>query len=383
MRVGVDGGCWSNRRGYGRFLREILDALARVDRKNEYIVFLDPPSFRTFHLRERFQPVLVELDEPVTQAASAEGRRSVRDLLRMGRAVARQRLDLLFFPSVYSYFPVLRRLPVLVCIHDTIPERDPKLHFQSWRQSLFWRAKVRLALMQATLVLTVSEYSKRCLGEILGVPAGKVRVIYEGTSAKLVRIDAGAAEHPYVLYVGGFSPHKNLPTLVRAFSRLRARSRGLRLILAGDYHADSFKGAAGELQTLVSDLGLSNEVVFTGFVPDEELCRLYNGASVVALPSLDEGFGLPALEAMTCGIPVVAGSGNALEEVVGDAGVLVQPHDEPALAAAIDRIVEDGAYAQELSRRALARAARFSWDGAAAELMRIFQETAEYRRSTG
>jgi glycosyltransferase involved in cell wall biosynthesis len=114
--------------------------------------------------------------------------------------------------------------------------------------------------------------------------------------------------------------------------------------------------------------------VFTGYVSDQDLCRIYNQASLFALPSLDEGFGLPALEAMACGVPVVASSGNALDEVVGDAGILVGPQDEIALAEAMDLILSDNALARTLSERSLERASQFSWDRAARDLVNLLHE---------
>lgn len=375
MRIGVDGGCWSNRRGYGRFLREILQALAKVDRENQYVVFLDQPACQEFHLGPPFRAVRVELSQPIGEAASAGGSRSVTDLLRMSRALSSELLDLFFFPSVYSYFPVLHRIPILVGIHDAIAHRDPKMHFDSWKQALFWRMKVRLAIDQASLILTVSEYSKRCLHELLGVSLNRMRVLHEGAAHVFRKFDCSGPDYRYVLYVGGFSPHKNLATLARSFRRSRARSNGVRLVLAGDHQSDPFKGSYSELRQLVSDLGLQNEVIFTDFVPDEELCRLYNRASAVVLPSLEEGFGLPALEAMSCGVPVVASAGTALDEVVGDAGLLVDALDEAGFAEAIDRILEDADFARDLSTRSLDRAVRFSWDIAARRLLQIFGET--------
>jgi len=165
MHIGIDGGCWNNRRGYGRFLRELLEAVARCPAGNEYTVFLDSFAYQDFHLKEPFRPVLVQTSQAVSEAASVEGRRSLSDLFRMSRASAREPMDLFFFPSVYSYFPLLRRVPTLLGVHDTIADRNPRFAFVSRRHELFWRLKVRLALFQADVVLTVSEYSKSCLRE--------------------------------------------------------------------------------------------------------------------------------------------------------------------------------------------------------------------------
>jgi len=199
MRIGVDGGCWGIRRGFGRYLREILAALGRVDRHNEYVVFLDPAAYETFAVSGPFRPIRVEVSTPIAQAASWEGRRSIKDMLRMSLAARREPLDLFFFPASYSYFPILSRLPVLVCFHDTIPERDPKVHFRSWRQALFWRMKSRLAAAQAAIVLTVSNYSRRCLIEKLKVDPDKVRVLPEAASPVFGKIEAPPPARPYLL----------------------------------------------------------------------------------------------------------------------------------------------------------------------------------------
>ena len=117
--------------------------------------------------------------------------------------------------------------------------------------------------------------------------------------------------------------------------------------------------------------------MFTGFVPDEELCRLYNTCTVFVMPSLDEGFGLPAIEAMACGRPVIVSSGNSLEEVVGDAGLIVDPHDREALAAAMDRVFFGEDLRRSLGERAIRRAGEFSWETAAQRLLAIFEQTRE------
>lgn len=378
MRIGVDGGCWGNRRGYGRYLREILAALGRVDRTNEYVVFLDPPAFDAFAIPGPFRRLRVELSVPVAQAASWEGHRSLRDVLRMSLAVRREPLDLFFFPASYSYFPILSRLPVVVCFHDAIPDRDPKVHFRSWRQALLWRVKSRLAAAQARLILTVSDYSRRCLIENLKVNPDQVRVVPEAASPVFRKLDIPPVANPYLLYVGGFNPHKNVATLVKAFGRLAACWPELRLVLAGDFRSDSFGGVTGLLRTLAQELGIAGRITFTGWVPDEELCRLYNGATLVVLPSLEEGFGLPALEAMACGTPVIASAGHAFDEVVADAGLLVDARDEKALAAAIESLLADPERRRRLSERALERSQQFSWDAAARRLLGVFEEARNY-----
>ena len=373
MHIGIDGACWANRRGYGRFLRELLEALAAVDRDNRYTIFFDSGSYRDFHLGKRFHPVIVGTSEAVGEAASVSGRRSISDLLRMSRAVRRERLDLFFFPSVYSYFPLLSRTPMVVGVHDTIAERNPRFAFSSKKHELFWRWKVKLALAQARTVLTVSEYSRRSIIAGLKVAPSRIRVLTEAASARFVKTAGAEGRGDYILYAGGISPNKNLPTLVRAYARLRPC--GVKLVLAGDYESDGFKSCYGELCDLTAELGVSGNVVFPGFVSDQELCELYSNAQVFVMPSFDEGFGLPAVEAMACGAPVIVAKGHALEEVVGTAGLLVDPNDEEGLAGAIGSVLADSALRADLAARSLSRAAEFSWPKAARQLLTVFEET--------
>ena len=177
MHIGIDGGCWTNRRGYGRFLRELLEALAASDTKNEYSVFLDAEGYASFHLKDRLRPVLVPTGQSVAGAARVDGRRSINDMLRMSYAVMRRPVDVFFFSSVFCYFPMIRRVPTVLGVHDTIADKNPQFSFASRRQHLFWKAKVKLAIAQADMVLTVSEYSKQCIERVLGISRERIRVV--------------------------------------------------------------------------------------------------------------------------------------------------------------------------------------------------------------
>jgi glycosyltransferase involved in cell wall biosynthesis len=382
MRIGIDGACWSNRRGYGRFLRELLRAVLVRRPEHRFILFIDTgvdpkdPELAAL-ASDSLEVVGVATSAGAGEAATVSNHRSVADLLRMSRAVARTPYDVFFFPSVFSYFPILTRVPILLGIHDTMADRHPEFAFASGRQRLFWRAKVRLALMQSRMVLTVSEYSRRSIQQTLGVAAEKIRVVHEAPAAMFV--PAEDPPEPFVLYAGGISPNKNLVRLVNAFAFCAPLFPDYKLLLAGDCDSDGFKSSVEEVRAAVLRNGLGDRVVFTGFVPDEELKRLYQRTSVFAFPSLDEGFGLPPLEAMACGAPVVASKGSALSEVIGDAGVLVEPTDEAAIAAALQSVLSDANRARDLRARSLQRAAEFSWDRAAQRFLSICEETAGVR----
>lgn len=372
MRIGIDGGCWNVKRGYGRFLRELLYAVSDLGSDHEFYVFLDEAGFREFSLGAPFHAVRVAASDTVSSAGAAS-RRSIGNLLAMSLAVRKEKVDVFFFPSVYSWFPLLERTPVLLGIHDTIADKNPAFSFETAWQARMWKWKCKLAVWQATQVLTVSSYSKRCIEAQYGLPGSRIHWVHEAASKVFRQVPVAEAKSRFVLYVGGISPNKNLEGLIRAYSQLRARAGGLRLVLVGDYKGDSFMSDYERLRKLAGSLDLGEEVQFAGFVPDEALNQLYNQAALFAMPSFDEGFGLPALEAMACGAPVVVSSGNSLEEIVGGAGPCVDPLDIGALAQAMDRILLDEEFAQECRSRSLERAREFSWERCARSVVGLIE----------
>lgn len=355
MRIGIDGGTWSNRRGYGRFLRELVQGLSLIGDGDEYIVFLDSSADRQEAWPRGFEPRFVGTATPVGEAARADGRRSLADMARMSGAVARERLDVFFFPTVYSYFPLIRPVRTVVGVHDTIAENYPELAFAAKRNERFWRWKVRAALWQANRCLTVSQHSKRSIEKVYGFPSERIEVVHEAPAA--IFTPSPQPREDFLLYVGGISPTKNLDTLLRAF----AASKAPRLILVGDYAGDRFQTCHTELVGLAKQLGVEERVQFAGYVPDEQLVELYRRTALFVMPSWDEGFGLPAVEAMACGAPLLVSSGHALEEVAGEAGLLADPTSVVAIQEQIERALGDERARQDLSRRSLQRAAEFSW----------------------
>ncbi len=375
MRFGIDATCWANVRGYGRFTRELCAAMVSLAPEHEFVFFADEAAARVFELRAP-NVRLVTVDQKVapTKAAAADGARSPFDMLRLTRAVSRHQLDALFSPSVYTYFPLPPRLRALVCIHDCIAERFPELTLPSRRARLFWSAKVKLALWQARLVLTVSEYSARDLARILHVPPGKIRVSTEAPAAAYrpsesaadiaraaanIGLPAGAR---WFTYVGGFNPHKNVETIVRA---LHALSRGdasdPHLVLVGPTSTDVFHGEQGRIHATIAELGLQRRVHWAGYVPDEELRHLHSGALGLLIPSQCEGFGLPAVEAAACGAPVIATTESPLPELLSGGGLFVEPGRLEPLAAAMRTLAEDESARARFGSVALERARTLTW----------------------
>jgi alpha-1,3-rhamnosyl/mannosyltransferase len=391
MRIGVDATCWANGRGYGRFTRELVAAMAAIGPEHEFVCLLDARALARFDLAgSNVRPVVAGQRDSPTTAASADGYRSPRDMLRLTRAIAREPVDVFFSPSVYTYFPLPPRLPAVVTIHDAIAERYPHLTLPSARARLFWKLKVKLALWQARMVLTVSEFAAAEIAEVHRIARTRIRVAPEAPavayspSASAADIDAQArrvglpAGSRWLTYVGGFSPHKNLDVLIRAHARMaRPLDNPPRLVLIGALRGDVFLGNLSALRDVVRACGTEDLVLWPGYLPDEEIRHLHSGAIALVLPSENEGFGLPAVEAAACGTPVIATTGSPLPQLLGGGGVFVTPRDEDGLAAAIARVAADPALARALGARARRRASELSWSrGARAALDALHEAVA-------
>jgi glycosyltransferase involved in cell wall biosynthesis len=394
MRIGVDATCWSNHRGYGRFTRALLNAALAQDRANEYIFFTDSES-EEFPLPERAKEVRISAGVPTLRAAAADGRRSLPDIWNMSRALSGTPLDLLFFPSVYSYVPVISSAPKLVTIHDVIPEMFPQLVFPTLQSKLLWKAKRWLGCAQARLILTVSEYSRQCLQQRLGIAPSRLRVVSEASDPVFKRVE-GMDARPlfarlglppdacYVLAVGGFSPHKNLSLLMDVFCEVQARPvfANVRLIFAGDYTSDVFHSCFHDLVQQVQDAGLQGRVIFAGYLRDQDLVALLNKALVLALPSFCEGFGLPGIEAAACGTPVIATTESPLPELLGEGAIPVHPSDRAGLRDALLRVLSDTGLRERMGSAGLAAAARLSWENSARQLLGVFDEVVHDRAAS-
>ncbi len=394
MHIGVDATCWHNKRGYGRHARALLRAAVRNDRDNQYTFVLDAPVDDE-PLPSISQCHIVASSKPTTVAASSSGRRGIRDMWRMSRALSNSQFDLVLFPTVYSYVPVWSRAKKVVLIHDIIAEKFPSLTLPSRLGRLFWKAKVALGRRQADALVTVSEHSRRGIVEHFGIAAERVHVVSEAgdpafrvldevTPSPRLRELGLAADNRTIVYVGGFNPHKNLETLIAAFAKIALCDElsDVRLVLVGDYQNEVFHSYYGTIRRLVDDLGVCQRVVFTGFLPDDDLAILLNRATVLALPSLLEGFGLPAIEAAACGCPVVATTASPLPDLLGEGGVFVDPLDRKGWEIALKEVLQSSDRQARLRRAGLEAASRLTWDAAALQLLDVFQNVMGDKRTT-
>lgn len=377
MRIGIDATCWWNRRGFGRFTRGLLQAMFATPRGHRFCLFVDqPPEPEMVH--RDVQVVEVPTSRTVTKSAVAGDRRSLRDIRRFGRAVAAEPLDLMFFPAVYSWFPVSRRIPTILTLHDAIAEHFPGLIFPDWTGRLFWSLKMQLACHRASHIITVSHAAKQEIVQYIGVRPEKIDVICEGVDPRFRPVTAGErraaarrnagipADGRLLLYVGAVAPHKNLSNLLTGFAEIAPRMTDLRLAIVGDPGGDGFHSNYQELVAQAdTDARLRGRVHFTGFVADDDLAALYSEAIATILPSFSEGFGLPALEALACGTPVLASHAGAVAEVIGAAGLTFDPHNPSEIGQRIYRIANEPATLASLRRNAIERARDYSWSKAA------------------
>lgn len=364
VHVGIDGTTWHNPRGFGRFTRELVKELADRDSRFRYTLLLDRAPNHT-------------VPENVTPEVAGSGDVPA-GRFKMNSAAMKLRCDLFFYPTVYSFFPLTSRVPKVVVIHDTIPERFPDLVFPNKFQQVMWHTKVFLAKTQATRIITCSASSIEDIHKILNIPRKKIdtstmaaapvfRKIEDAALIEGIRSKHGIPKGAKLLvYVGGFNRHKNVLRLIQALPMILAEHPQAFLAIVGRTTGERFWDNVEDLQASArADAVASNRIVFTGEVSDEELAVLINGADALVHPSLYEGFGFPPVEAMACGTPVLGSNASSVPEVVGDAGLLFDPTDPAAIAEATNRLLEDEELRRTLAERAPRQAAKFTWKRAA------------------
>jgi len=370
MRVGINADFFDNPGGIGMYMRNVVRALGSVDPDGDYTL-LFPPSAADAPLpgptgTAAMHRVVVPLRNTL-----------LRTTVTLPLAALRRRIDVL---HVQYAAPPFCPAQVVVHVHDLIHEYHPEFYASSVMTK--FRIMVPLTVHHAARVLTDSEYSKRDIMRRYCVPSDKVVVALGAADPIYQRVHdlARLAEargrygtgEEFILYVGNIERRKNLKTLIEAYVRLRqAGAIRAKLVLVGRavWLADDIFAAA-------RDSGYADELVFTDYVPEDDLVALYSAADLFVFPSLFEGFGIPVLEAMACGTPVICSNATSLPEVAGDAALMVDPLDVDALARSMATVLDDTALRATLSTKGLRRAAYFSWDDTARTIASVYREAA-------
>jgi len=377
--------------GAGQHLYYLLEGLDAFDKRNEYVL-LSPRFRKAYQVRfphleaDRFRNVEVwtkvaRLGENVEKLWWEQA-----GLLMAAR---KERLDILHCP--YFAAPLIRICPTVVTIHDVIPLVLPE--YRARETSKMYTTLMSQTARRADAIIAVSESSRRDIVATLGIPAERIHVIGNAVHPSYYPINdswllAAVRERyniarKYILYFGGFDLRKNVHRTIRAYAALPAALRAeYQLVISGRLHLLGHP-LYPDPRPLVRELDMGDRIIFTGQIREQDKAPLYSGATLFAFPSLYEGFGMPVLEAMACGAPVITSRASSLPEVVGDAGLLVDPYSEPAISDAMGELLNSPKKRADLSARARARSRDFSWRQVAEQTVAVYEKVRAAAPSKG
>ena len=365
--------------GVGTYIRNVVRTLSRLDHENKYLLIGSPAKVEEIGpLPANFHTVPLLAPE-----RSFQGYREFRT------AIQRLRCDLVHIPNLFS-IPRGLPCPYVMTVHDMLEHMS-----RSREQTGFWRSfhfqLTRRVLRGAARIFAVSNFTRTEIEKLFEIPPDQIEVVYNAIDERFLRGHASAADreliakryqvtYPFLLYAGRVSPHKNVVRMIEAFSALKTELEkdeaypNLKLIIIGD----DLSGNPDLRRTVVRS-GVQNDVRFLGFVPIEVLRIFYDEAKVFVFPSLYEGFGLPPLEAMAHGTPVVTSNVSSLPEVVGGAAVLVNPENVFEIMRALHRVLTDRALRDRMKGRGYEQATKFSWESSVRRIIEVYREVVDGR----
>jgi len=363
MKIGIDCRIYSSKfTGIGRYTHELVKNLIRINdekmRPHEIVLFFNDQEFH------EYTP-----PNPSVKKVLANARHySFAEQIKFLRILNSQHLDFMHFP--HFNVPYFYYRPYTVTIHDLTISLFPGKGNKIWKffQKIAYDIIIKNATVKAKKVLTISENTKKDLIEQLHVPKEKIEVIYNGVSDEFTLIEDPKIfqktlskykiKKEFLLYTGVWRYHKNLPRLIEAFAILKQKKNiDISLVITGKPDPDY-----PETKEKVKELNLTDDVIFTGLVDEEELIHLYNAANIYVFPSLYEGFGLPPLEAMKCGTPVVASNSSSIPEICGEGNaIFFDPYNVDDMAEKIEKVYRDADLQAELIEKGMAHASRFTW----------------------
>jgi glycosyltransferase involved in cell wall biosynthesis len=377
MRVGIDCRMYSSSfTGIGRYVFELTENLFKIDHDNEYVLFFNSAEYRKFCLSEHTKnaPNAPKVEKVLVNAPHYSFKEQTRFLSALNKA----KLDLMHFTHFNA--PIFYNKPFVVTIHDLTLNYFPGKKMNNPLRRAAYKITLKHAVKKACAIITVSRNTKTDLRLLLKTPSDKIKVIYEGVHEKFKPLNNRQAvraiknkynlDKPYLLYTGVWRGHKNLPALLQAFYILKTK-----------YGFDGYLVITGrkdplyapDIMQAITLLQLKKDVIFTGLVKEDELVPLYNGALTYVFPSLYEGFGLPPLEAMRCGVPVVASSSSCIPEVCGKGNAIYfDPYSPDDMAEKIFSVISQKSLREKLIARGLKHVKKYSWERMARQTLAVY-----------
>jgi len=369
--------------GVGTYIRNVVRTLGRLDRENQYFLIGSPGKVQE----------IGALPSNFHAAPLLANERSVKGYREFRTAVKRLQCDLVHVPNLFSV-PRSLACPYVMTVHDMLEHMS-----RAREQSGFWRSLhfqlTKRALSGAARIFAVSNFTKDEMVKLFEIPSERIEVIYNAIDERFLHGHASTADreliakryqvtYPFMLYAGRISPHKNVARMIEAFSALKTELErdqaysDLKLIIIGD----DLSGNPDLRRTVVRS-GVQNDVRFLGFVPIEVLRIFYDEAKIFVFPSLYEGFGLPPLEAMAHGTPVVTSNVSSLPEVVGNAAVLVNPENVFEIMRALHKVLMDQSLRQRMKERSYQQASRFSWEKSVRRILDVYRQVGKSGKPPG
>jgi len=394
--------------GIGRYLRELIWHLAEIDKKNDYVLFMTPKDAEEYvrdaksqitnnklQTNSKFQIPNLKFQIKITDIPHY----SLAEQIKLPKIIEEQNLDLIHYPNFNH--PIFCRVPFVATIHDLIYLHFPGRSMNSLLHKIMYWLMNRDIAKKARKIIAVSEHTKKDFLENFPCDLDKIEVIYEAAgrdptsptslgnkigdrafgnhrgriSSTNHKYPVSDIQSPIFLYVGAWRPHKNLTFLIQAFAGVIREIPKAKLVIAGKVDPEF-----PEIPATVAKFNLQNNVLFTDFISDEKLEKLYSLATAFVFPSLYEGFGLPPLEAAARGVPVICSNRTSLPEVMGRAALYANPENCAEWGQAMVKVARDTKFANNLGKKGLEQVKKFSWKKTAQETLQAYREVAKGKK---
>lgn len=362
--------------GMGNYIFNLINSLASIDKKNEYYVFVSDKNKQFFDIRQKNFRII-----NAGKAVTKNFRRLMWEQLSLPKYIKKHKIDVLHSPGFV--IPFLSKAKNILTIADMTFISHPKVHtlVKRFYFGLFMPPSIR----KTDKILSISKSTKKDISDMLNINAGKIEVthlsygkefkILDKKNAKGFLSDNYSIDYPFILFVGMIEPRKNLKRVLKAFSQLKKQETiPQKLVIVGK-KGWMYKG----IFKTVKRLGLEKEIIFTGYVPDNDLVKFYNSADVLVYPCLYEGFGIPILEAMACECPVITSNVSSMPEVAGDAALFVNPIKTDEIASAMKKVITNKKLQKKLREKGKLQCSKFSWKKTAEKTLLIYEREGNIR----